>query len=141
MAATANSINAAATSVINTATAALTAINNSTVANKAALQASANAVIAQGNAVAAQIATINKQIAALQAQLLGQTGGPTVDQQKQMNQLAIDLNSARVAANDAITALNNLLSQAAAAGVPNLPTNPNLQPIQPPILASASIPV
>jgi hypothetical protein len=137
----ATATNSLATTVNTTAENARTAINNSNVANKATLQASVSAVIAQANSAATKIATLNAAIATLQNTISNLVGAPTAQHQQQLTQLLADLNSARNDANNALSALLALLSQATASGVSGVPAPPNAQPVPPPVLASASVPV
>jgi len=141
LAATATSIGIAAASVTTTANAASVAINASSAPNKAALLALANTTLAQASSAATKIAALNPRITSLQNEIANQKGAPTAAQTQLITQLSADLESARIDVNNAIASLNSLLSQATAAGVTGLPANPNLQPVQPPVLASASVPV
>jgi len=141
IAATATATSNLAAQVSTTASQALTAINNSNVPNKAALQASANAVIAKANSATAKVAKVTADIAALQNEIANQDGAPTAAQEAKLKQLLADLESARLEANSALADLNTLITQMNAAGVPNTPAPPNVQPVPPPTIASASIPV
>ena len=140
IAATATSISSAAATVTTTATAASAAINASNASNKAALLALANTTLSQASSATAKINALNPKVTSLQNQIASQKGAPTAAQTQQISQLLADLESARVDANNSITSLNSLLTQAQAAGVTGLPANPNVQPVQPPVIASASSP-
>jgi len=140
IAASAGSVSTAAASVTTTANAALVAITASNAPNKAALQALANTAITQANSATAKIAILNPRVASLQNEIANQKGAPTSAQQTQINQLFADLESARLDVNNSISSLNSTLTQSQAAGVAGLPANPNLQPVQPPVLSSASSP-
>ena len=138
--ATATATTALATAVNTTANTALTAINNSNVANKAALQTAANAVIAKANSASSKILTLSAQVAQLENEIAMQTGGPTAEQKKELNQLIADLDSARKEANDALTDLNSLINQSNSSGVTGTPPPPSSKPVDPPVLASNSKP-
>jgi len=140
---TAAAVSTAAAQAAAVASQAAAAINASSIsaANKTILLNQVATINNLANSAAQKIATLNTKITALEAQISSQDDGPTPGQQNEINQLLADLNSARIDANNAIAALNALLAQANALGVPGLPANPNLQPVPPPAVASASIPV
>jgi hypothetical protein len=139
---TAAATSAAAAQAASVASQAQTAINasNLSAAAKAALQTQVTTITSQANSAGQKIATLNAKITTLQNAIAAQEDGPTAAQQNELNALIGELNSARNDANNAITALNTLLSSAAAQGVTGLPSNPNLQPIPPANVASASSP-
>lgn len=141
VAATATATSSLAANVSATATQALDAINKSNVSNKAALQASANAVLSKASSATVKAAKVTADVAALQNEIANQEGAPTAAQEAKLKQLLADLESARLEANSALADLNTLLSQMTAAGVPNTPAPPSAQPVPPPTIASASIPV
>jgi len=138
--ATATASTTLANTVSSTANSALTAINNSNASNKASLAASAQTTASKASTAASAIASLQAQITALQNAITSQGGAPTAAQQNTLNQLVADLNTQRVNANDSLTALTTLLSQATAAGVQNVPASPNLQAVPAPTIASASVP-
>jgi hypothetical protein len=140
---TAAATSTAAAQAAAVASQAQAAINASSIsaANKTILLNQVATINSQANSAAQKITTLNAKITALESQISSQDGGPTPSQQNELNQLLADLNSARIDANNAIASLNALLAQANALGVPGLPANPNLQPVPPPAVASASIPV
>lgn len=133
----------AAAQVSATASAAQAAINANTslsAANRTLLLNQVTTITSQANSAATKIANITARINTLQNAIANQEDGPTAQQQTELSTLINDLNSARTDANNAIAALNALLSQASALGVANLPTN-NTQAVPPPTVASASVPL
>jgi hypothetical protein len=140
--ATATATATAAASVNTTATSAEAAINASSIsqANKTALLNQVATVRSQANSASTRVLTLTGQIDALQNAITTQDGGPTAEQQQQLNQLLADLNLARTDANNAITNLNSLLSQAQGLGVGGLPQN-TTQQVPPPTTSSASSPL
>ena len=141
IASTATATTTLAATVNTTANEALTAINASSVSNKTTLQTQANAIIAKANAATTKAATLQLAVTALSNTIANQSGGPTTAQQAELEKLKTDLTSALTDANVSLSDLNDLITNANAAGVAGTPAKPTSQPVSDPTFASASIPV
>lgn len=146
MEATAAQVAQVATVVSASASSALGVINSNTTinlpANAAAKQQlvnSANAIIAKANSAANTAISLQAQINALEAQIEA-TGTITAAQQAQLDSLLAQLEAARKAANDAINELDKLIDDANNLAGGNIINDPNIQPVEPPNVASPSNP-
>lgn len=106
---------------------------------RTAFTATAQTILSRAQSASQSMATLTTQVQQLQTQIQSQSGGPTTQQQQQLNQFLADLERARAEANQALLDAQALANQARQFDQ-NIPSGPNIQPVPAPTIASASIP-
>jgi hypothetical protein len=131
---------AATTSVVAQADAAIQNAGNLTPAQKAQFTAQAQSIANQALSATQRIGALNATISQLESRISA-SDSPSASDLAALNAALAELETARQEANSSLGGLQTLITDLNNAGVQNVPPPPTTQPVLPPNVASASVPV